>query len=55
MLVSLTFKVSRTKIFKFAHNPLILMTKRMTYRAFYYKIQMSVTPDKNFISTQNFR
>ena len=49
MLVSLTLKVSRTKIFKFAHN-----LKSMMYRAFYYKIQISVTPDKNFISAQTF-
>ena len=33
---------------------LILITKSMMYRAFYYKIQISVTPDKNFISAQTF-
>ena len=31
------------------HTILDLITKSMTYRAFYYKIQISVNPEKNFV------
>ena len=47
MLVSLTFKGFFNKNIQICTQSFILMTKKMT---FYFKIQMSVTPDKNFIS-----
>ena len=53
-IVSLTFKGFLDKNVQIRTQSLILITKSMTYRAFYYKIQISVTPDKNLISAQAF-
>ena len=50
-----TYNRHSTGIWIPVQNINILITKSMTNRAFYYKIQISVTPDKIFISAQTFR